>query len=725
MRQEEAMWLRNKANAEIKSGRYDLGLENHRAALQIFEELESPALLLEALHDMGQLHLSLGDPVSAEQYFQKAIEHARAIGMSRGITINLLALGDLQYRHQRLEEAAALYESALQRAKLTGERRFQSQALLSLAMVHRDQKNLDDATPETSTALELAREIAARSTEVEAMLLLAELERLSGRTTVSLEGYVAADTLATELGDPGLMWQIEYGRSRALVQDNQRQAAINALLEAVDYIESVRNRLREKRFRVGYIQDKAQVYIELVRLQLNLGQTTDAFSTAERLREWSFIDQSGQDQATVLTGEQRLTATRMRERVRQLQRLIDEEKNHDAANRRQLALATFSRELLEAEQAYQVFLDDIGVTRSIPAGAPLRQTNIKDHLQANEALIEYVVGPDEIMIFVLTVGGLKATRTPLRQADLHASLELLRDLLQQRDSDRWERPAASLSRSLLEPVWKEDWLENVEHLYLVPHGMLNYLPFALLTTESEPERQLLIEKFTLAYLPTAQVLAKRQGADNGLQNVLTVAPARSRLRHAPEEASSIAALFQPNSRMLTGANATESNFNNIAGDYQVLHLATHGYFNKLNPLLSGLELEADEENDGLLEVHEILDLKLESSLVTLSACETGLGSGFFAEIPAGDDFVGMTRAFLQAGSVSVLATLWAVDDRSTVDLMQTFYQSFENPGLNGNKAMALADAQRTLRSDGRYQHPYYWAPFVLVGAMDQQNHNRG
>jgi CHAT domain-containing protein len=201
--------------------------------------------------------------------------------------------------------------------------------------------------------------------------------------------------------------------------------------------------------------------------------------------------------------------------------------------------------------------------------------------------------------------------------------------------------------------------------------------------------------------------------------VLALAPGKGRLLHAPEEVSSIAKLFRPHSEMLLGDDATESIFKKNANRYRVLHLATHGYFNKLNPLLSGLQLEPDETNDGLLEVHEILELKLKTDLVTLSACETGLGSGFFTEIPAGDDFVGMTRAFLQAGSATVLATLWEVDDRSTVDLMNSFYRNLEANGVAADKAAALANAQRTLHASADYKHPYYWAPFVLVGAASQ------
>jgi CHAT domain-containing protein len=255
--------------------------------------------------------------------------------------------------------------------------------------------------------------------------------------------------------------------------------------------------------------------------------------------------------------------------------------------------------------------------------------------------------------------------------------------------------------------------------------MLNYLPFALLPIHSTTEQELVVDRFSLAYLPSAASLANGVSNDSQPQSLLAMAPGRGQLQNTSDEVASIAYLFRPNSEMLLGDDATESAFKNSADQYRVLHLATHGYFNRLNPLLSGLQLEPDDANDGLLEVHEILELDLESDLVTLSACETGLGSGFFTEIPAGDAFVGMTRAFLQAGSATVLATLWAVEDRSTLDLMKSFYRNLNAAGADRDKATALADAQRSLRTSEKYQHPYYWAPFVLVGAVNQHNRNRG
>jgi CHAT domain-containing protein len=166
-------------------------------------------------------------------------------------------------------------------------------------------------------------------------------------------------------------------------------------------------------------------------------------------------------------------------------------------------------------------------------------------------------------------------------------------------------------------------------------------------------------------------------------------------------------------RLLLDEAATESAFKEAASGFRVLHLATHGRWNRLNPLLSALDLEPSAGDDGRLEVHEILGLRLRASLVTLSACETALGSDLLGSVPAGDDFVGLTRAFLHAGGGAVLASLWEVDDGSTPELMKAFYGRLAAAG----PAAALSAAQRSMlaSSDEGLSHPYNWAAFALVG----------
>ena len=145
----------------------------------------------------------------------------------------------------------------------------------------------------------------------------------------------------------------------------------------------------------------------------------------------------------------------------------------------------------------------------------------------------------------------------------------------------------------------------------------------------------------------------------------------------------------------------------------VLHLATFGILNKANPLFSFVELGDSPEGPGFLEAHEIYGLGLDARLVTLSACETALGSGGLWNVPPGDDWINLATAFLEAGVGTVQASLWQVEDLATAELMQEFYRH-----LTAGSTMegALVEAQRSLLSNPDTAHPFFWAGFMIVGA---------
>ena len=721
LKQDEAYWLRAKANGLLRFGQYDSALQGFRQALQMYQQAGAKGELIGALNEIGTLHVLLGDAASGEDYFRRGLELAREGGQDRGVTLHLMALGDLEWRRQRYQEAAALYREALARAREADERSSVAESLIRLALTHREQGLLEQAMDEAREALTVAQAIEARLLQARALYALGEIERLQGHLVRALERYSAAGQTVEPVGDPDLLWRVKYGQGKAHDGLDQKGEAIAALEQSVAVIETVRNRLREERFRAGYIEDKYQVYVELVRLLLELGRIEEAFASAERLRARSHQELLNRGLPPLKSAEQRRAEIEHRAKIRQLQTALEEESAKPDPELRTRALEFFRRELIAAKRSYQDWLDDLrhqdpGFADAQALSAPSPR-QVQRMLPAAGALVEYVIADDRVVVFVLTADRLRATTVPLRRADLEAKVELLRDLLLRIGSGAWRTPAASLAESLIVPAEEKGWLDGIEKLYLVPHGVLHYVPFAALPRTAGEGARLLIEDYELAYLPSAADLVDGRPPAGPSGTLLALAPRRSRLRYAADEAQSIAEIFPQPRSLLIGDLATESSFRGLAGRFRVLHLATHGYFNKLNPLLSGLELEPSGADNGRLEVHEILGLRLEADLVTLSACETALGSGYFAEVPAGDDFVGLTRAFLFAGSASVVASLWEVDDRSTSRLMQSFY------GLlgQGDKARALALAQRRLlRAGGRYAHPYFWAPFVLVGKISSE-----
>lgn len=715
MRQDVAWWRGAKANALIQKGRPDLGLELHRQALAEYRNLGARAELLAALHDMGQLHLSLGDPATARENFEDAITLARTINHDSGITTNLIALGKLQLRMEDFEAARAYFGQAAARAEATDARSHQIQALLGLAYAAQATADFEESSQSLESALAIAVDTEARQDEAEIRFARGEQARLQGEFDEALDELRKAEALLLETGDPDLLWQIRYSVGRVEEARGRLEAAAVAMTQAVERIEGVRARLAEERFRAGYLQDKHQVYVDLVRLQLELNRPKAAFRTAERLRAQSYRRLYDQGVTVTLDPAEQRHETALRERIRQLQRALGEEREN--ANKRQAAINTFSSELLVAQRKYEALLDDRrsrSFTNDVSGRIP-DVASVRRRLDDGELLVEYVVGRDLLMLFAINRDGLFTASNALSRDNLRSRVELLRDLIGRPVDDRWKKPANSLSEVLVAPLTDLGLLEDTHTLYVVPHGYLNYVPFSVLASESGGGLSPLLDRMTVIYLPTAAVLADPAVNRTNDISLLAVAPGNSRLQFAPDEAASVNRLYAPNSRLLVGDMATESRFKEMANRYQILHVATHSEFNRLNPMFSALHLEPDDQNDGRLEVHEVLRLQLSADLVTLSACDTGLGSGFFTDVPAGDEFVGLTRAFLSVGTNNVIASLWEVDDRSSVELMTRFYRTLRQ--TDSSKQDALLAAQRILRQTKDYEHPYYWAPFVLFGRM--------
>jgi CHAT domain-containing protein len=294
--------------------------------------------------------------------------------------------------------------------------------------------------------------------------------------------------------------------------------------------------------------------------------------------------------------------------------------------------------------------------------------------------------------------------------------------------------------------------------YLVRDYAISYVPSANVLAslprfrQAKPEQQ----KVFLAYADPAYGSAELTDT-NPLRSALRSAFGEARpwqlerLTYSREEANRIAALYPPDKvRLFLQQDAREENVK-VEGQlsqYRFIHFAAHGLLSENKPQYSGLVLSLpplggsrpktqdsrptdtaaqagspheqqtkdqgprtkDTVEDGLLQVYEIFDLKLNADLVVLSACETGLGK----EVK-GEGLIGLTRAFLYAGTPSVVVSLWKVSDRSTAELMVSLYQHLKESAVS--KAEALQQAQLKLIQKGRYAHPYYWAPFVLVGEV--------
>jgi CHAT domain-containing protein/Tfp pilus assembly protein PilF len=710
---EEADWHKGKGTTLVGLGHFDAASREYAAAEQVYEHAGLKRELVEALLDTGRVYELLGDGISAESRFQHALQLAKEIGNGSGETAGLLALGDLERRRKKYDAAERYFQHALERARTAGNEGTTAAAMIQRAMNEIDRKRYESALENASDASQLAERGGNRAAMALAQYVLGEVRRSQGQLQAALEEYSSAQTIQEQVRDPELGWRIHYGRGQALVAEDKTEDAIAAYKQAIGIIEDTRSEIAEERYRAGYIEDRYQVYVALVELLLKLHKPSEAFFYSEKLRARAYFDQLGFNDPQVSDAGSQQHIRELGEQIRALRRALQKEYAVPQNERRDQALQLYSTELTQAEREYAALLDDsrnsMAVSKPDHAEAIPSVSEIQHHLPRDTALVEYVVGKQSVSILLVTSTSLVGLPVPVTFESLSSRTELLRDLIAERRAE-WSEPANGLRKLLVDPINNASNLAATRQLLIVPDSVLNYVPFAALPIGKQ---QFLGDEFTITYLPAAAALA-RNSRPNG-RKLLAMAPADAHLPDAPAEVRGIGQIFGPGSRVIVGKEATKTLFKRIAGDYDYLHLATHGSLNRNAPSLSALELEPDSQNDGRLEVYEIAGMKLHARLITLSACETGLGTGYFTETPGGDEFVGLTRAFLSAGGQNVLASLWAVNDESTRRLMVRFYRHLM--ALGG--AEALAKAQQELRrSDIRYSHPYYWASFVMSGSIN-------
>ncbi len=402
--------------------------------------------------------------------------------------------------------------------------------------------------------------------------------------------------------------------------------------------------------------------------------------------------------------------------------------------------------------------------------APLRIQEVQQRiLSPKTALIEYFVAKDQIIVWTLRTDGSHCESLPITSAKLKLLVDSLRQpfrsikegkILELSEVNFDLGLARNLYDQLIRPIEKQ--LVSASELIIVPDGVLHHLPFEALITELKTaessqgvlfsqfeQAHFFIEDYAISYAPSASVLDSRlhrkkktspmkgqllalgnphfgkfsgremravsdTSAESIRIHLATGGVLAAPLHPLPQsevEVDSIAKLLQP-SLVYKGADAKEEYFKQNAAAYQFIHIASHGFADEQQPLYSHVILAQDDDptEDGFLYAHEVFNISLNAELVTLSACETGLG-----KFVCGEGLTGLTQAFLYAGAPSLLVSLWSVDE-STSLIMKEFYKNLKD-GMSKTAALRQAKLKllRTRESRFSFAHPFLWAPFVLVG----------
>lgn len=579
-----------------------------------------------------------------------------------------------------------------------------------------------DSTKIPTGLFQLTGEQLLAATKAFANNTLALIAREEGDNEQAIALWELALQQAEEIGHPSALASMHINLSVIYREMGETEIALDHALNGIEQIESTYRRVAGNTvdFNAGLNQDNivvfgltgaedqyADAYANAVQLYHQLGMDEDALLMAERGRTRRFLDMlaasqlslSEEDTAQLNTLQELLTTQKLVEQNLKMQQIYPD---LDLVTIRKLESDAAK---LDKQIAAQQALLDPQLENLINGDAAIQDVEAIRELLPNEqtSLVTYYLTGEEGVAWVISQDDFTTVTLPISRTLLLSDINHLRNTISTNKTHAATN--AALYDALIRPLHTS---LTGEELILVAHDALHYLPFGSLWDEQE--QQYLVEQFTLTQVPSISSLPYIVNNRNAHQGVaLILGNPDSTLKEAATEAKNIADLL--GGEALLEADATKSALIQQAPEVDILHMAAHGIYDTNAPLRSRIELATDggKENgkeDGALYVSDVFALDLSNAnLVVLSACETALG-----ERSLGDEVVGLTRAFLYAGTPAIITTLWKIPDTHTNQLMTSFYQSLQS---GQSPAVALQQAQIAMAQQGL--DPYYWAAFVLTG----------
>lgn len=622
-------------------------------------------------------------------------------------------------------QAKELLERALTAARSQENRVNEADLLVQMGEVALAEDNLDAAKSHFIQAGRIADEMRLYRTLSYAMFDLANLDRQLGDIENAGDALTAGLKASRRLGDRYYVPRDLTAMAELAVAKNKLRRADRLFEQAEDVLDGIlinQHSFEESTARAGSM---SSTYLEHFRLAFQMGDVGRAFQVLERVRGRTVAshlyarENVNNNSPQVVSLEAKIAATQLA--------LL----RTDDARERSAVL----EQLLADERNLAFELNESGLQRQEMLLKPAALKTIQTVLGEDEVLVEYVLDEPKSFCIVITRKSADLRVLPAGSNKLQTVTgSYLSELKSRRSGEPF---AAELYSLLVEPVVNSF---QQSRLIISADGILHLLPFEALSHGNS----FVVDSKVVSYTPSATVLwrlrttqiaesrrpllavgaveyklvrALPKSVERGSLTAVVVRGlaelSSSRLEDLPgsrDEVLAIAQIAGPNTELLLGQKATESAFKNQAlADYRVIHLATHAAADPQYPDRAALVLgiAPNTSDDGLLQVREIMHLPIKADLVTLSACDTNVGT---AEGEAG--VVNLEQAFLVAGARAVVASLWNVEDNSTTALMKAFYTYLAQ---HEDKALALAHAKRDMLEHYGDPSPYYWAPFVLVG----------
>ena len=753
-----AVTLQNMATCQIGMNDFRGALETYERARAYCIDHELPLLLAVADYNIAYLYYLRGEYTRAIAAYRDAREHCRGLGdtyrealcdldqsemyvelnlneegaqMARRAFAAFRKLGNLYEaakaltnlaistsHHGNFPAARELFRKARELFVREGNRAWIATIDLYQALVFYKERRLTEARLLAESAHEFFGPSSFHGKAILCQLLLARIHLESGRGERAREVCLEAIGKLKQAESPVLNCQAHFVLGLIEEEEGRTQEAREAYQRSHGEMESLRSHLHAEEIKVAFLKDKLEVYEALVRICLaDGGEAADpetAFRYIEQAKSRSLADLIAfrahrLPAPASANGKLVEQARSWREELNWYSRAMQFHAGQGAAQH-DARLEKLRRKALECEHRLTELMGTLGIEdrefAAMQGAGRIDLDAIRGSLADDAVLLEYYRVRDTFYACLMSRRKLKIV--PVAPVpDLRRALQLLRFQLSKFrlgteyvttfQAQLLEATNAHLRyfySSLVAPLAGD--LE-ARHLIITPHDFLHYVPFHALLNGDE----YLGSRYSISYAPSATVYylcaAKEPGQAAGALVLGVPDPAAPQIGSEVEAVASVL----PEAEIFLGSEATYDVLRERGAGARYIHIATHGWFRQDNPMFSSISLGTSE-----LSLFDLYQLNLPAELITLSGCGTGLNM-----VVGGDELMGLKRGLLYAGARGLLLTLWDVHDESTAEFMKLFYQRLRQ---DPDKACAVQYAMAEIRR--AYPHPFYWAPFEMVGS---------
>ncbi len=688
-------------------GQYQKAINYHQQSLEIAREIGDLKGQANALGNLGNVYQSLGQHQKAIDYHQQSLEIAEKIGDQGSKARSLGNLGNAYQSRGEYQKAIDLYEKSLVITRDIGLRQEEGSFLNNLGVAHYFLGEYEKAIDYLEQTLAIAREIGDLKGEADSLGNLGSAYLSLGQYQKAIDHHQENRAIARKIGDLQGEANSLNNLGVAYQKINQPAEAIKNLEESLNIILKIRGDISRENIagqnRKSFLASKEKTVITLATILIQQNQPEKAFQWLNLATTADLADYNRLIDAKVADPDAQKALDNWNTDNQQLEGM-----------RRQLQ-DKYSEELAKDIRQFEekVYKNAEIIGEKYPEIAELFETKPTDiaQLQKNIAPDTLVIQPvplrDEVALFLVTREKLIVIQSDTKREELNKLVSEYRTQLADHKNSDVDVTGGKLYEILIRPIESQIATSSPKNIAIIATGQLRYIPFE--TLYDKKNDQVLLEKYPIYYLTRISTSTPPATERKPLQGLAFAnpKPTQEELKGTEIEAETISKIF-PGSEKYLGINATLDIFKKQAFRFSILHLGTHGCFNLAGCPNLGMQantiLFANKEQYNIADA-ALLGLK-NTELITLSACQTAKEAN-----ADGQEISGLAYVLERAGAKSVIASLWSAEDNTSAEIMTQFYQNLKN-------GMTKSEAMRQAKLSQIKSHPYFWSPFILIGAAN-------